>query len=272
MSPLFRFFQRVNILSLDIVGGAISSALFFGQILDVQIKSIGLVALGLTVWVIYTIDHLRDARKIVRPAATLRHRFHQENFRVLLFIVVVAIIADAFAIFFIRRQVFEWGLVLTAAVALYLAFHRSLRFLKEFFVALLYTAGVLLLSVTVSPVHLSTPHYLIIIQFAITAWTNLLLFSWFDQVFDQRNEQNSFVTILGRETAQTFLYGLFAASFLLTILQFLMEIEIAPVLILSLMNAILFLIFVFRGHLEKDDKYRLIGDAVFLLPLILLVA
>jgi 4-hydroxybenzoate polyprenyltransferase len=188
------------------------------------------------------------------------------------YFLVIAIIVDAVAIFFIRRQVFEWGLVLTAAVALYLLFHRSLRFLKELFVASLYTAGILLLSVTVSPVQLSTPHYLIIIQFAIAAWTNLLLFSWFDQAFDQRNEQNSFVTILGRETAQTFLYGLFAASYLLTILQFLMEIQIVFVLILFLMNAILFLIFIFRNDLERDDRYRLIGDAVFLLPLIVLVA
>ncbi len=271
MRVLFRFFQYINILSLDIVGGAIASALFFGEILNVQIKPIGLVALGLTVWVIYTIDHLRDARKIPHPAATLRHRFHQENFRVLSFILMIATVADAVAIFFIRRQVFEWGMVLTAVVALYLIFHRSLRFLKELFVASLYTAGVLLLSVTVSPVHLSTPHYFMIIQFAIAAWANLVLFSWFDQAFDERNEQNSFVTILGRKTAQIFLYGLFLLSFLLTVIQLLMEIQTAPVLILLLMNATLFLIFMFRVPLEKDDKYRLIGDAVFLFPLLLLI-
>ena len=272
MRMLFRLFQHINILSLDIVAGAIVSALFFGKILEVQIKPIGLIALGLTVWVIYTIDHLRDAWKIAHPAATLRHRFHQENFRVLLLFLCGATIADAVAIFFIRQQVFNWGLVLTGAVVLYLIFHRSLQFLKELFVASLYTAGVLLLSVTVTPVDLGTHHYLLIIQFAFAAWTNLLLFSLFDQVFDQRNEQNSFVTILGRETTQIFLTVLFAVSFLLTINELLMEMPIVPVLVLLLMNATLFLIFIFRNRLEKDDKYRLIGDAVFLFPLLLLVA
>ena len=262
MPVLVRFFQYINILSLDIVGGSIASALFFGKILKVQIKPIGLVALGLTVWAIYTIDHLRDARKIAHPAATLRHRFHQDNFRVLLFLLLIAIIADAIAIFFIRRQVFEWGLILSAVVALYLILHRSLRFLKELFVASLYTVGVLLLSVTVSPIHLEMPHYCMIIQFAIAAWTNLLLFSWFDQVFDQRNEQNSFVTILGRKTTQAFLYGLFLASFLLTIVQLLMEIQMAPVLILLLMNATLFLIFMFRVPLEKDDRFQLVKNLI----------
>ena len=45
-----------------------------------------------------------------------------------------------------------------------------------------------------------------------------------------------------------------------------------PVLVLLLMNATLFLIFMFRVRLEKDDRYRLIGDAVFLFPLLLLFA
>ena len=272
MPLLLRLFQHINVLSIDVVSGAIASALFFGRIFNVNIRPIGLVALGLTVWVIYTVDHLRDAKKIAHPAATLRHRFHQENFRILLFLLFTAIIADAVAIFFIRRQVFEWGLVLTAGVGLYLLFHRSLPFLKELFVASLYTAGILLPSITVSPVHAGGPHYVLIFQFAIAAWTNLLLFSWFDQVFDQRNEQKSFVTILGKETTQTFLLSLFALSFLLTIIQLLMEIPIMPVLILLLMNATLFLIFVFREALEKDDRYRLIGDAVFLFPFLLLVA
>ena len=266
-----RVFQYVNILSIDIVTGAIASALFFAKIFQVQIKTIGLVALGLTVWVIYTIDHLRDARKIAHPASTLRHRFHQENFRVLSVLLFVAILADAVAIFFIRRQVFEWGLVLTGVVILYLIFHRSLRFLKELFVASLYTTGVLLLSVTVTPRDLNTPQYLLILQFAIAAWSNLVLFSWFDRAFDQRNDQNSFVTILGKNTAQTFLYSLFAVSFFLSAVQVGIGAPLPPVLILLLMNVTLFLIFLFRRTLEKDDRYRLIGDAVFLFPSLLLI-
>lgn len=272
MRFLVHFLQHINILSIDIVLGSVASALFFGRIFHVHIKPIGLVALGLTVWAIYTIDHLRDARKIARPAATLRHRFHQENFRILSFLLCLAILADAVAIFFIRRQVFEWGLLLTSVVILYLIFHRSLQFLKELFVASLYTAGVLLLSVTVMAVDANTQHYLMILQFLIAAWTNLVLFSWFDQAFDQRNDQNSFVTILGRKTAQTFLNYLFIVSFLLTIIQLIIATPLMPVLILFLMNAALFLIFVFRKYLEKDDRYRLIGDAVFLFPSLLLVA
>lgn len=272
MRPVFRIFQYLNAVSIDIVAGAIAGALFFGKIFQVQIKSIGLVALGLTVWVIYTVDHLRDARRIPHPATTLRHRFHQENFRLLTYLLCAAFIVDAVAIFFIRKQVFEWGLLLTGAVILYLLFHRSLRFLKELFVASLYTAGVVLLSVSVTPLNLRTTQYLLILQFAIAAWTNLVLFSWFDRTFDQRNDQNSFVTILGGKAAQIFLYCIFGVSLLLSVGQLLLGTPVVPVLILFMMNATLFVIFMFREPLEADEKYRLIGDAVFLFPFLLLMA
>lgn len=272
MRALFRIHQLFNILSIDIVAGSVASALFFAKIFQVQIKTIGLVALALTVWVIYTIDHLRDAKTIMRPATTLRHRFHQENFRPLVIFLCAAVIGGAIAIFFIRRQVFEWGLVLIAVVILYLLLQRSLRFLKELFVASLYTAGVLLLSITVTPIEIVFAHYLLILQFAATAWANLVLFSWFDHDFDQRNDQNSFVTILGKRSSQAFLYVLFVFNFFLTAIQLLGGMPFLPVLILLLMNLTLFLIYVFRNNLKNEDKYRLIGDAVFLFPAVVLIS
>jgi hypothetical protein len=269
MRSFFRVYQYINILSIDIVAGAVVSAIFFANIFAVQVKTVGLIALGLTVWAIYTIDHLRDARRIMHPAATLRHRFHQENFLTLTILLGAALVIDAVAIFFIRRQVFEWGLVLTAIVILYLVFQHSLRFLKELFVASLYTAGVLLLSITVAPPEIVVEYRLLIFQFAVTACANLVLFSWFDQIYDQRNEQNSFATILGNKTTHRFLYGLFLLNFLLTIIQVAVGTPLMPVLVLFAMNVALVLIYVFRKNLEKDDIYRLMGDAVFLFPLVL---
>ncbi len=178
-----RFYQYINILSLDIAAGAVISALFFAQIFNVQIKPYGLLALGLTVWIIYTVDHLRDAKKIKHSASTQRHRFHQQYFYTLTVFVGLAILLDAVTIFFIRRQVFEWGLILFAIVMIYLIVQQYLRFLKEFFIASLYTWGVLLLSITITTITLNITYALLIIQFGLIAWTNLVLFSWFDHAF-----------------------------------------------------------------------------------------
>jgi hypothetical protein len=260
MSVLFKKYQIVNILSIDIVAGAVISALFFSKLLLVEVKIYGLVALALTVWIIYTIDHLRDARRIRHPAATLRHRFHQENYRTLLFVLYGAIVIDAAIILFIRRQVFEWGLILSAIVLLYLMIHRSLRFLKELFIASLYTAGILLLSITTTPVQTGLMHYLVILQFGSIAWANLVLFSWFDVAFDQQND-----------TTEILLIELFALNFIIAIIQLSMAAPIMAVFILIAMNSVLLIIFLFRKVLEKHELYRSIGDAIFMLPAFFLI-
>lgn len=271
MRALLRVYQYINILSIDIVAGAIICALFFAKIFQVQIKTYGLLALGLTVWIIYTVDHLRDAKKIKHHASTQRHRFHQQHFHTLMWLVGLAMVLDTFTIFFIRRQVFEWGLILSAIVMLYLIAQHSLRFLKELFIASLYTCGVLILSATITAIEVDLVHQLLILQFGFIAWINLVLFSWFDQVFDLRDEQNSFVTTVGERATRLFLCGLFGFNFLLTAIQIIFHGPLTPVLILLMMNTILFLIFIWRTALAKNDLYRLIGDAVFLFPVFFLL-
>jgi hypothetical protein len=266
MRAILRAYHQLNILSVDVVAGSIVSALFFAGIFGVDVKTYGLIALGLTVWVIYTTDHLLDAKKIKHAASTQRHRFHQQYFRILIFFLCLAVLVDCIMIFFIRRQVFEWGVVLAGIVILYLLAQRSLRFLKEFFIAALYTSGVLLLSVAVTPMVITAEQYFLIAQFGMIAWINLLLFSWFDHVFDERDEQNSFVTIMGKEAAFFFLYALYILNFALSLIQIVLFGFSIPMLLLFAMNVTLFLIFIFRNRLAKDDLYRLIGDAVFLFP------
>ena len=272
MRAILQLYRYINILSIDIVAGAIIGALFFGKMLQVEIKTFGLIALGLSVWIIYTTDHLRDAKKIRHQASTERHRFHQKYFRALVWFLGLAIVLDAVAIFYIRRQVFEGGLMLLPMVALYLVVQQYLRFLKEFVIAVLYTCGVLLLSITITSVDMTRMHYVIIFQFGLIAWINLILFSWFDYVYDERDEQNSFVIIIGERGTCAFLYLLFVLIFLLTLGLILIAGLSVPVVILFMMTATLFLIFLFRARLARNDLYRMIGDAVFLFPLVYLIA
>ena len=82
-------------------------------------------------------------------------------------------------------------------VGLYLAVHRQLAFLKEVVVALLYSAGILLPSLSVTPESLSSFHYIMIILFFNTALVNLLLFSWFDL-----KQAREMMTVLRHEAAQ----------------------------------------------------------------------
>jgi hypothetical protein len=270
MSAFVRLYRLLNLLSIDVVGGALICAVFFADILHVSTRSYGLLALGLTVWIIYTADHLRDAREISGRASTERHRFHQVHQKELIVLLGLAILIDGVTIFFIKQQVLEWGIVLSLVVFAYLFVQGWLKFLKELFIAVLYTCGILLLSVPVSNITLNTFHYLLVLQFGLIALTNLLMFSWFDRDLDQQEGQNSFVTLAGEKTTRLVIWSLLTTQLLLTAIQGLIGMLLIPSLILGVMGLVLFIIFFFRSTLAWNDRYRLLGDAVFFLPIIYL--
>ena len=102
MKYLIKFYRFVNILSIDVALGSVCCAAWFAEILNATLKPYALVSLGLTVWIIYTADHLLDARKIHAPASTERHRYHQENFTLLFYLLLFAVLVDLIFVFLLR--------------------------------------------------------------------------------------------------------------------------------------------------------------------------
>ncbi len=271
MAKIFRAYQLINILSLDVAAGAMVCATFFARILEVTILPHGLIALGLTVWIIYTADHLLDARKSKQTAATERHRFHQRYFKMLMAIMILAVLLDASQIYFIRSIVFVAGLWLSFFVTIYFFIQQRLGFLKELLAALLYTSGVLLIPFSVKS-HLASTQILLVFQFGITAWINLLLFSWIDRPLDERDSHRSFATTYGERTTFKALWILLVLSGVLTITQLLLfPLYTEVILTITSMNGLLLLIFMKKEIFEQKGYYRLLGDSIFLLPIIYLL-
>src|SRR6476659_9916470 len=90
MHKLSRYYKLANILSLDVVAGAVICSIFFSQVFNTVIRVSGIISLALSVWIIYTVDHLLDARRITRQASTVRHRFHQKNQKILYSVLLLA--------------------------------------------------------------------------------------------------------------------------------------------------------------------------------------
>ena len=272
MKKLGKFYQFVNVLSLDVAAGAIVSALFFARIFTVQILSWGVGALGLTVWIIYTTDHLVDAKRVGAAASSRRHRFHQDHFTVLAVIVLFAVLVDGVVISFIRKSILHSGLVLAGGVIIYLLLQRNLKYVKEFCGALLYSVGVLLPAWSLSPDTLSLSQGMFIAEFCITVLCNLLLFSLFDHHHDLRDHHHSFATVMGNGSTRFLLSALFILNGVLMLLQFIWLVnDKGTVLAILMMNLLLLIIFIFRKPFETGDRYRLVGDAVFLVPLFFFV-
>jgi 4-hydroxybenzoate polyprenyltransferase len=270
MRFLLKAYHVMNILSIDVAVGAVVSALFFAGILNVEILSYGLISLGLTVWIIYTADHLRDAASIKKNASSDRHAFHQQHFKKLLFILVVTILVDIVVVLFVRPAVLEGGLILSGMVIVYLAFHSRVFFLKEVFVATLYTLGILLPSLSVTETELDYFHFGLMFQFFLIALTNLLLFSLFDAEQDRIDNLSSFVTRFGKKTTRVCLALLFVIQiFLSFVLLFCFSYDLKAIVILFTMTAILLMLYSFARLYTPSERYRWVGDAVFFLPALL---
>ena len=65
-----------QILSLDVVLGAVSVGVFATQLLQVKANPYWWIILAVAVWVIYTFDHLVDGFKKKGESTIYRHRFH----------------------------------------------------------------------------------------------------------------------------------------------------------------------------------------------------
>jgi 4-hydroxybenzoate polyprenyltransferase len=270
MNAIEKAYRFLNLLSIDIAIGAIACGVYFAWVLDVHVRPYALASLGITVWIIYTADHLLDAWKVNGRASTERHRFHQDHFRILVVLVTIAILIDFILIFFIKRPVLFAGLYMIALVVVYLLFHNKLTFLKEFFVALLYCVGVLLPSLTVTDVSLEMKHHILFISFFLLALINLLLFSLFDKKDDEKDKRQSFVTLSGERATRWIIIVLSSANMLLLSYLFFKWNETLVVIIPFLMNTALIIIMIFNRWFEKNSRYRLLGDAIFLLPLLYL--
>jgi 1,4-dihydroxy-2-naphthoate octaprenyltransferase len=150
-------------------------------------------------------------------------------------------------------------------VVVYLVVHRFLNYLKEFLVAVLYTGGVLIpaLTRTASPLQfLLSPECFI---FLIAALLNLLLFSWYEMKQDKVDGHPSFANYFGEQFTKKVMVILFMAQGLL--LVYLLSTHFGKEsIILFAMNAVLALLIIFPNVFRQLERYRLVGDAIFLFP------
>lgn len=264
MSP-GKLYRYINILSIDVALGAMLSAAFFVHLVGFTILPAGAASLGLTVWVIYTVDHLLDALKLKTLASTVRHRFHQVYFWEMVVAVMVVLTIISTLLFFIRTEIFQSGIILFVLVVVYLVVHRFLNYLKEFLVAVLYTGGVLIpaLTRTASPLQfLLSPECFI---FLIAALLNLLLFSWYEMKQDKVDGHPSFANYFGEQFTRNIIIILFTAQGILLVYLLSTHFGMESIILFA-MNAVLALLIIFPNVFRQLERYRLVGDAIFLFP------
>lgn len=225
--------------------------------------------MGIIVWLIYTADHLLDAYSMREAAISERHRFHQKHF-ITIFIIFLAMSSVAAGlIFLIRIQLITTGIIFGSFVIIYLLFSRWLKYFKELAGSLLYTGGVLLPAWSLHSQTVTQGQVTMIIIFVLIALSNLLIFARFSIEEDILNRQKSLATVLGIESMNNLIRVIASLCFATILFEAIHQLSI-ELLILFVMESILVMIFIVR-YFRYNDRYRIYGDAIFLLPAVTLI-
>lgn len=250
---------------------------FVAHFMGVEVELSIYVSLFISVWLIYTIDHLIDASRIKHVAQTFRHQFHQKYFKQLTTAWVLMFLSGVlFSVVVLPAETIKVGFIASALVIVHLVLvyllgtRVSIFIQKELGVAFTYCVGIIVGPLSMSE-GLDGFGYFLMFQIFILALLNLLEFSWFDRKLDKSHGQTSVVRGLGEKVVLEVVFFLFALFVLTLVVAFLFFPQYGQYeLILGLMGGTLFLVFAFQKYFKVRERYRVFGDLVFVFPLLII--
>ena len=275
MNELGKWYAPIQILSIDVVLGALCTANMGSRLLQVDMPWSWWIVFPISIWIFYTGDHLLDAYRLGPKAHTQRHRFHFQHFTFLCFLVFFLLLLVGIVSFFAPMPLLKLGFFLGCLGCIHLALsfllkNRISKWLqKELGVALIYTLGVWGGPAVLYPQKLPIAYLAITLQFFFLALVNLLLFSIYEIETDTLDGHTSFVRAIGKESAQKWVIGISMGIFFIT--NWLIP-QIWPNhkwlysegIVLAIGAIFLFILF-FPNWFREKDRYRIWGDGAFLM-------
>jgi len=267
-----------NLLSLDVVLGAMAGMLFFSDLLDVDIPDSAYFLLGMAVWSIYTWDHLMDARSALDMPQSPRHQFHQKYFRFLLPLVFSCILIGCVLLFFSEELKFLLtpGIVLGAVIVVWMGFLKitgtKVSWLKEISTALIYVLGISLAPFVSLDFDLVDQNfYIFAFIYFLAALVNLLMLSFLDAEEDQKDGFGSVLVLIPKAGLKNLilLLAITGIGILVVLAIILPSFYHVHSVILGLILGYHLILFFSKN--QTKDQVRRKSEALFLLPFLLLL-
>jgi hypothetical protein len=267
--------KTFHLLNLDVVFGAMICNIMFWKLPlgNGFISKPSVAILGLSVWIIYVLDRLLDNQKNAL-ILTERHFFHQTNQKILWLCVMICSIICVVLLFFIPFNIIKFGIVICLITGLYLLIvnqvssENSFQHFKELLTAFVYTAAVWG-TATFDKFNTSTV-FLGLIFFLIT-FQNLLLFSYFE--LENFPKTNNLAKHFGKKSSKYIIFGIFFFIIFLSIFSFVILENTYQYKVISveiMMSFSLVLITYFSKFTLQHDRFRWLGDGIFLFPLFII--
>ncbi len=270
--------QLFQAFSLDVVIGALAVGLFAVKLLQVHPNPWWWLVLALSVWVVYTADHLIDGFQQKHAATIFRHRLHYRfRYFFMASLFIVSIFTLVLVLVFLDTRVLLWGIVIGPGALIYLGFiilgrKKGFYFYKEFFISMFYVIGIWLAPLVWNSKALSLTVILTMVIFVLLVWAEGLLTALYERESDKGDQMQSFCTFYGRQTTRRLvlilliLCVLFSLGLLLLASSLKME-----YLVLVIMASVLIAIHRFPAFFQRNERYRTLGELTFWLPFLLLL-
>jgi len=278
MKKIFKIiFQTINTLSLDVVAGSIMTGIFACKVLDFELDFWWILILALAVWVMYSADHLLDAWRRKAHATIKRHRFHYHYRQIILPIWFIAA-ATCIVLSFLKleREILFLGMLIGIGVLIYFGAiyfankKRPLLLQKELFIAVIYVAGIWLAPLVWHGKNPDDMIWMLIANLVLLAWSEGILTSWFEYDKDSTDQHTSFSILFGKKASRKFVYFLLLLVFAFSITGILITgdsmLHQMAFAIELMMGIVLMLLISFSNVFNKNELYRYVGEASFLLP------
>lgn len=267
-----KIYRTLHFLSLDIVLGALATSFFASRLFESDPGWIWYITLALTVWLLYTGDHMLDAWRHRKKIERELHYFMIKNRKTLVWSMGLVATANMLLIFnLLNQELLKYALFLAGLVLLFYAMrhvfrkNRILSVPGEFFVLLLYLAGTWLGPAVAREGGFEAGQGMIALIFMGVLMMNLGIISLYDMKLDTRMGITSLGNLLGSQRTKNLLLGTAIAIYLISLLQFLvneMDRYSKYALILAGMCTILLLVLYYPSRFRKNDYFRLTADAV----------
>lgn len=267
----------INTYSILVALGSLSSYLFFSNLFDVKPNYVLASGLSLSMWIIYTLDHLLDGLGIGKNASSIRHREHfLRQKQIIRWIISGSIIIIGLS-FWVPRVYYSYVLFLSILTFLHFCInyflsrkYKFLRYLKEIFVALVVTIGFVVTPLIGNEVSLNLPQltYIFIIFYFINL-SNLLIFSFYDRDRDQRDNMLTIAHLYSRSKFRSLIYLGIGISMIMLIISYI-NCHLTSIIffVFVSMQLTLLCITIFSSYFKFNDRYRFFGDLIYLYPIV----
>jgi 4-hydroxybenzoate polyprenyltransferase len=168
------------------------------------------------------------------------------------------------------------GSILALFVAMYFFSLKLLEdgeiYHKEFSAAIIYSTGIFIGPVSIYNGDLSSDIWILFIEYALLAAINLLLFSMYEQLTNEKSGFQSLLKTVGSKKVGAISLILLSAVVILSMAFSILFWESPQILkaqlIILFMAICLILVIVNKNTLIINDRYRTVGDAIFYIPIL----